>query len=296
MTTARRRTCGARTAHPDFVVADAGRAARPHRGRLPLNGRWLYSSGCDHCDWAFLGGVVPGERPAGFRLALLPGAAQGLRDRRYLARLRPQGDRQPGHRGQGRLRPRLPRPEGDRPLSTARVRARRSTRRRSIASRRRRSSISASPAARSARCRAWSTPFATMARKRATPRGSTADDPIAQLACAEAAALVDELKLVLHRNLNNLMGLAERREVPSVERAPQVQIPFRLGRRALRPCRAQAVQGIGRACHPRPICRSAASSPTSMPRRQHVSNQPGVFRPRLGRHAAGRPAADEQLI
>jgi 3-hydroxy-9,10-secoandrosta-1,3,5(10)-triene-9,17-dione monooxygenase len=44
-------------------------------GGFRLKGRWSFSSGCDHCGWAVLGGVVPpatpGE-PADLRVFLLP--------------------------------------------------------------------------------------------------------------------------------------------------------------------------------------------------------------------------------
>ena len=33
-------------------------------GGFRLSGTWSFSSGCDHCDWAFLGAMVPrGRRP-----------------------------------------------------------------------------------------------------------------------------------------------------------------------------------------------------------------------------------------
>lgn len=31
----------------------------PVEGGFRFSGRWAFSSGCDHCDWVFLGGVVP---------------------------------------------------------------------------------------------------------------------------------------------------------------------------------------------------------------------------------------------
>jgi len=31
----------------------------PMDGGFKFSGRWAFSSGCDHCDWVFLGGVVP---------------------------------------------------------------------------------------------------------------------------------------------------------------------------------------------------------------------------------------------
>jgi len=40
-------------------------------GGYRFSGRWSYSTGCDHCDWTFLGGFVDGD-PAQFRSFLLP--------------------------------------------------------------------------------------------------------------------------------------------------------------------------------------------------------------------------------
>lgn len=37
-----------------------GGIAKPVDGGYELSGRWSYSSGCDHCDWTFLGGMVEG--------------------------------------------------------------------------------------------------------------------------------------------------------------------------------------------------------------------------------------------
>ena len=90
----------------------AGRAERV-AGGFRLSGRWQFSSGCDHAAWAFVQSATPpdGEgaapTPAYF---LLP--APGLRDRRYLVRVRAGRHRQQGHRGRGRVRARPPRPAG----------------------------------------------------------------------------------------------------------------------------------------------------------------------------------------
>src|SRR5215468_3981658 len=35
-------------------------AATPVDGGFKLGGRWRYASGCEHCGWAFLGGMVSG--------------------------------------------------------------------------------------------------------------------------------------------------------------------------------------------------------------------------------------------
>ncbi len=41
----------------------------PTDGGFRFSGRWGWSSGCDHCTWVLLGGIVPGE---GYRTFLLP--------------------------------------------------------------------------------------------------------------------------------------------------------------------------------------------------------------------------------
>src|SRR6201994_2841679 len=44
-------------------------------GGFSLNGRWSFSSGCDFCQWAVLGGLVPsagGSQPPDARVFLVP--------------------------------------------------------------------------------------------------------------------------------------------------------------------------------------------------------------------------------
>lgn len=48
-----------------------GGIAKTVDGGFEMSGRWSYSSGCDHCDWTFLGGFVDGD-PADYRAFLLP--------------------------------------------------------------------------------------------------------------------------------------------------------------------------------------------------------------------------------
>src|SRR6266496_880793 len=52
-------------------------------GGYLVNGRWSFSSGCDHATWVLLGGIVPpGEdgAPADFRTFLLPAADYTIED------------------------------------------------------------------------------------------------------------------------------------------------------------------------------------------------------------------------
>ena len=50
-----------------------GGKATPVEGGFEFSGRWSYSSGCEHCDWTFLGGFVNGD-PTDYRAFLLPRA------------------------------------------------------------------------------------------------------------------------------------------------------------------------------------------------------------------------------
>ncbi len=86
----------------------AGKAVAVEGG-FRLTGRWRYASGCEHCDWALLGALVSdsrldcagrrrrAERPAACG-AHLPGAGDAISEHRYLARVRPAGDRKLGRR------------------------------------------------------------------------------------------------------------------------------------------------------------------------------------------------------
>ena len=53
--------------------APTGRATQTQGGHQ-LNGRWSFSSGCDHATWVLLGGIVTNDegQPADFRTFLLP--------------------------------------------------------------------------------------------------------------------------------------------------------------------------------------------------------------------------------
>ncbi|MET0594555.1 MAG: acyl-CoA dehydrogenase family protein, partial [Polyangiaceae bacterium] len=56
--------------------APTGKVQRAEGG-YRITGRWSFSSGCDHCQWVFLGGFVPSEvegKPPEMRTFLLPRA------------------------------------------------------------------------------------------------------------------------------------------------------------------------------------------------------------------------------
>jgi 3-hydroxy-9,10-secoandrosta-1,3,5(10)-triene-9,17-dione monooxygenase len=61
--------------------APMGRATRTEGG-FTFSGRWSFSSGCDHAQWIFLGGLVMGDEgtPVDFRTFLLPRSDYEIED------------------------------------------------------------------------------------------------------------------------------------------------------------------------------------------------------------------------
>src|SRR5271155_5227965 len=61
--------------------APTGRA-RQQEGGHRLNGRWSFSSGCDHATWVLLGGIVTDDegQPTDFRTFLLPASDYAIED------------------------------------------------------------------------------------------------------------------------------------------------------------------------------------------------------------------------
>lgn len=63
-------------------------------GGFRISGRWSFSSGCDHCDWVFLGGIVPGDGPPpDMRTFLLPRSDYEIDDNWHVAGLSGTGSK-----------------------------------------------------------------------------------------------------------------------------------------------------------------------------------------------------------
>jgi 3-hydroxy-9,10-secoandrosta-1,3,5(10)-triene-9,17-dione monooxygenase len=64
-------------------------------GGVRLSGRWSFSSGCDACEWVFLGGFVPTEdgEPPDMRTFLLPRSDYEVVDNWYTSGLRGSGSK-----------------------------------------------------------------------------------------------------------------------------------------------------------------------------------------------------------
>ena len=64
-------------------------------GGVKLSGRWSFSSGCDACEWVFLGGFVPSEegKPPDMRTFLVPRSDYEIIDNWHVSGLRGSGSK-----------------------------------------------------------------------------------------------------------------------------------------------------------------------------------------------------------
>jgi 3-hydroxy-9,10-secoandrosta-1,3,5(10)-triene-9,17-dione monooxygenase len=189
--------------------APTGKITRVEGG-YKVSGRWSFSSGSDHCQWVFLGGFVPpdGEQKApDMRTFLLPRADYKIDDTWHVAGLKATGSKDivvddafvPEHHthklidGFFRKSPGNvvnPAPLFKLPFGQIFVR--------SVST----SAIGCAQGALDA--------YNSIAAKRvaAGDGAKVAEDPTAQIVAAQASALIDEAKLVLHRNFETLMAAA----------------------------------------------------------------------------------------
>jgi 3-hydroxy-9,10-secoandrosta-1,3,5(10)-triene-9,17-dione monooxygenase len=221
--------------------APTGKITRAEGG-YRVSGRWSFSSGCDHCQWVFLGGFVPpdGEQKApDMRTFLLPRADYKIDDNWHVAGLKATGSKDivvddvfvPEHHTHKLIDGFLRKSPGNAvnsaplyklPFGQIFVR--------SVST----SAIGAAQGALDA--------YNAIAAKRiaAGDGAKVAEDPATQTVAAQAAALIDEAKLVLHRNFDELMTAARSGADMPVER----RVRFRYdSSRAVAKC-VEAVDGL----------------------------------------------------
>jgi 3-hydroxy-9,10-secoandrosta-1,3,5(10)-triene-9,17-dione monooxygenase len=188
-------------------------------GGVRLSGRWSFSSGCDFCDWVFLGGFVPseeGEAPD-MRTFLVPRADYEIVDNWYVSGLRGSGSKDVVVDGRFVPNHRMHRfSDGFRQKSPG-------------------NEVNASPAYRypfgQIHVRSVSTPavgaafgaleayvdFMKTKVSQATG-GAAKDSYMNSLVAAEAAAILDREVLTLRRNFGEMLGYLQRGEKIPVER------------------------------------------------------------------------------
>jgi 3-hydroxy-9,10-secoandrosta-1,3,5(10)-triene-9,17-dione monooxygenase len=185
-------------------------------GGFRLRGHWRYASGCEHCDWALLGGMVAAENaPPDWRFFLVPRREYGTVDAWQVAGLQGTGSIDvilddvfvPAYRTQ-RLQDNFLLKGAGQTLNS--------------------SSLYRLPfgqifvrgvsTAGLGALQAMLTALLDYGRSRVTRAGGrSAENPFVQLLCAETAAAIDEMRATLHRNFQTLHDYAHRSETPPLE-------------------------------------------------------------------------------
>ena len=184
-------------------------------GGFRLSGRWKFSSGCQHCGWAFLGvnTARDPDAPPDRCVLLVPRSDYRIVDTWHVAGLEATGSHDlvvedvfvPAHR----LLPFVDAFRGAAPglavntaplyrLPFGQIFVR-----------------GVSTAALGA-LQGMLDAFLRYGAARVGRGGRTADDPVAQLTVAETAAAIDEMKTILMRDFATLADYAERNELPPV--------------------------------------------------------------------------------
>ncbi|HWF96173.1 MAG TPA: acyl-CoA dehydrogenase family protein [Xanthobacteraceae bacterium] len=263
-------------------------------GGFRLSGRWKFSSGCQHCGWAFLGvnAARDPNAPPDRCVLLVPRSDYQIVDTWHVAGLKATGSHDivvedvfvPEHRllqfvdafrgaAPGlavNTAPLYRLPFGQifvRGVSTAALGA----------------------------LQGMLDAFLRYGAARVGRGGRTADDPVAQLAVAEAAAAIDEMKTILERDFATLADYAQRAELPPLRLRMEYKlhsalVAERCSNFATRLFRATGGIGI---YNDQPFGRFLADINAG---RQHISNQ---FEP-IGRAYAAvmlgaEPAKDLML-
>lgn len=191
-------------------------------GGFKVSGRWSFSSGSEHCQWAFLGGFAPVEKDArpDMRTYLLPRSDYRIEDTWHVAGLKGTGSQDivvdgafvPEYRTHKLIDGFLRKSPGNEsnpaplyrlPFGQIFVRSVSTT------------ALGIAQGAIDAYREA------TAKRMAASDGSKVADDPHAQSVVAEASAALDEIKLVLYRNFDEMMTAVRTGQDISVERRVQ---------------------------------------------------------------------------
>jgi 3-hydroxy-9,10-secoandrosta-1,3,5(10)-triene-9,17-dione monooxygenase len=197
--------------------APTGKVARVEGG-FRISGRWSFSSGCDHCQWVFLGGfapTAPGEKPD-MRTFLLPRADYRIDDNWHVAGLKGTGSKDivvedafvPEHRTHRLIDGYFQKSPGHAlnaaplyrlPFGQIFVR--------SVST----SAIGIAQGALAA--------YLDVAAKRiaAGDGAKVAEDPTTQHVAARAAAEIEEVRAILYRNFDEMMALCRAGDAIPVE-------------------------------------------------------------------------------
>ena len=189
--------------------------AKPVDGGFRIGGRWKYASGCEHCEWAFLGGTVE-RKPEDRRIFVIPQSDYEIVDTWHVPGLKGTGSHDivvadafvpdyrtqkysDNFRGYGpglalNTSPLYRLPFGQvffRGISTGAIGA----------------------------LQGMLDAYLDYGKKRIGRATGTpaSEDAVVQLLCAETAVAIDEMKTILHRNFKALEAYAARGEMPPLK-------------------------------------------------------------------------------
>jgi 3-hydroxy-9,10-secoandrosta-1,3,5(10)-triene-9,17-dione monooxygenase len=244
--------------------------AKPVEGGFRLSGSWKYASGCEHCEWAFLGGTVEGA-PDDRRVFVIPRKDYRIVDTWHVPGLKSTGSHDiaaadafvadyrtqkysdsfngiaPGHAVNTGPLYRLPFGQVFfRGVSTGAIGA----------------------------LKGMLDAYLEYGKKRIGRASGTpaSEEAIVQLTCAEVAAAIDEMKTILHRNFRELERYAARGEMPPLKQRVEYKfhnavVAERCSLLAARLFKAAGTAGIAADL---PFGRFLADITVG---RQHISNQ-----------------------
>jgi len=270
-----------------------GKAEKVEDG-FKLSGHWRFSSGCHYAEWALLGGAVQGGAGAApdIRLFMVPQAEYRIADAWRVSGLCATGSEDilvddvfvPEYRtrrmvdnfqcvGAGLAVNRSPLyriPFGQiffRGVSSPAIGA----------------------------LQAMLDAFVGYAAKRSGPAGKSTDDPVAQQICAEVTAAIDEMKLVLRRNMTVLWEFGEQGEVPPLTLRQQFKfqsasVSHRCAELAARLMRATGAAGI---YDEQPFGKALADINAA---RQHIANQFEMVGRNWGASILGGKPANDMML
>lgn len=272
-------------------LAPMGKAT-PVDGGFVLNGRWKYSSGCDHCDWSFLGAIVApeGPGPPDQRHFLIPRSDYEIVDTWNVPGLRATGSNDvvvrdvfvPAYRVQALIdsfnlvgpgQAVNPSPLYRLPFGAIFVRG-------------------VSSAAIGALQGLLDAIVAYGSVRVTRAGGKTAEDPVAELACAEAASAIDEMRTVLFATFERLEAYANHGATPPLAerlrfKFQSAHVPERCVTLAARLFKLTGAAGLD---DDLPFGRILADITTG---RQHLANQYEYYGRNWGRAMFGlEPARD----
>ena len=263
-------------------------------GGFKLSGHWRFSSGCHYAEWALLGGAVQAGAGAALdiRLFMVPQAEYRIADAWRVSGLCATGSEDilvddvfvPEYRtrrmvdnfqcvGAGLAVNRSPLyrlPFGQiffRGVSSPAIGA----------------------------LQAMLDAFVGYAAKRSGPAGKSTDDPVAQQICAEVTAAIDEMKLVLRRNMTVLWEFGEQGEVPPLTLRQQFKfqsasVSHRCAELAARLMRATGAAGI---YDEQPFGKALADINAA---RQHIANQFEMVGRNWGASILGGKPANDMML